>query len=68
MRKPEKEKTVMCDHILNHRKCPHGSECKFAHSKEELRIETYRTASLWGLCPDTYRSRPCLDFVSTGKW
>jgi len=67
MMKIEKEKTVMCENILRSRYCSHGKACKFAHSKQELRTETYAQANLWGLCKNTYRSRPCFDFVATGK-
>eukprot|EP00979_Chaetoceros_neogracilis_P006936 scaffold1410_cov263-Chaetoceros_neogracile.AAC.3 len=57
MMKSEKEKTVMCENILRSGYCAHGKACKFAHSKQELRKETYAQANLWGLCNNTYRSR-----------
>jgi len=68
MRKLEKEKTVLCKNFESKKWCEYGAKCKFAHGTKELRIETYTTATMWGLCLETYRSRPCLDFVSTGKW
>ena len=70
---PEKKKllkTEYCDKFPNVSACPHGDKCHFAHSEDELVLKTLLERRDAGVIKDieTYRTRPCFTFVSTGSW
>lgn len=66
-------KSEMCKSITDGRACTFHTNCKFAHTKEELRYPTFKERDAVGLipqhlCVETYRSYPCLDHAATGCW
>ncbi len=50
--------------------CKYGEGCRYAHSQSELRGQTVREKMKAGNIhdPNTFRTRPCFDFISTGTW
>jgi hypothetical protein len=65
-----KVKTELCIHYLNGTPCPFGDKCNYAHGEEELKYTTLWELQQAGLINDvhTYRTHPCLSWVSTGAW
>lgn len=65
-------KIELCRSFPNSFECKFGDSCSFAHSYDELQLQTFRERAEKGLIHmdfiETYRSRPCFDFVATGSW
>lgn len=62
-------KTEMCMHYVNHRPCPFGATCTYAHGEEELQMTRLLDLERAGLVDlETYRTKPCLAWVMTGSW
>jgi hypothetical protein len=62
-------KTEMCLHYINKTCCPFGLNCTYAHGEEELQLTKLIDLHEAGLVDaSTYRTTPCLAFVSTGSW
>jgi hypothetical protein len=64
-----KMKTELCSHFMRNGKCPYEDGCHYAHGEDELQHKTLGHLKDAGLVDvDTYRTRPCLSWVSTGAW
>lgn len=68
----KKVKTEICINVLKGRPCPFKDSpggCCFAHSEEELQMTKLMDLGEAGLVDvETYRIKPCLQFISTGSW
>ena len=66
----KKVKTEICINVLNGTPCPFKDSpggCCFAHSEEELQMTKLVDLGEAGLVDvETYRIKPCLEFVSSG--
>eukprot|EP00978_Attheya_sp_CCMP212_P002163 scaffold4463_cov51-Attheya_sp.AAC.6 len=64
-----KMKSELCSHFMKNGKCPYEDGCHYAHGEDELQHKTLGHLKDAGLVDvDTYRTRPCLSWVSTGAW
>ena len=63
-------KTELCKaHFSIGRVCNFGQNCFYAHSESELKFRTLYARANRGLIDiDTYQTRPCFSFLSTGSW
>lgn len=63
-------KTELCTHFLRSGTCPYGSGCSFAHGEAELQKTKLIDLQEQGLIDDidSYRTKPCWTWVSTGSW
>ncbi len=62
-------KTEMCASISLGVACAFGNKCKYAHHADELSLQTLVERDEAGLIDiETFRTRPCLDYVMTGSW
>lgn len=62
-------KTELCMHYIRNSPCPFGSICTYAHGEEELQLTKLMDLHRAGLVDCvTYRTKPCLTWVSTGSW
>ena len=62
-------KTEMCKNYSTSAGCKFGSECHYAHGKEDLRKNTLldlMNADMIDI--NHHRVRPCFDWCSTGAW
>lgn len=61
-----KEKTEMCNFIVKQMPCPYKHQCRYAHSKQELKNLCY--SDFFNSLDETSRFRcyPCFTFLSTG--
>lgn len=70
--KTEREKLLkigLCLSFPNIYECKFGSKCNYAHSYEEMSLNTLVARHVEGLIDmETYRTRPCFDYVATGDW
>lgn len=65
----KRAKTELCMHWKQRATCPFGSGCKYAHGKSELQKRLLVDLCAEGLADgETYRTKPCLMWVSTGSW
>jgi len=65
--KRAKIKTELCKNFMNLGRCEFGVKCSYAHGGHELRLtKLHEWDNFVDIC--TFRSRPCLDWVSTGAW
>lgn len=64
-----KVKTELCMYYVNNNHCPYGEGCTYAHGEEELQLTKLMDLHRAGLADvETYRTKPCLTWVSTGSW
>lgn len=63
-------KTELCKAFFApDRTCTFWPNCLYAHSYDELKFRTlYERANSNLLDIDTFQTRPCFTFVSTGSW
>ena len=63
-------KTEMCIHYEKTGQCPFGARCTYAHGTEELQQKKLLAMHRMGLVEDveTFRTKPCMLWVSTGSW
>ena len=60
-------RTEFCSHVMRGEQCPaRAGKCHYAHSENDLRQKKIKIPDYQ--CHETFRSRVCFDFVSTGKW
>jgi Zinc finger C-x8-C-x5-C-x3-H type (and similar) len=65
----QRVKTELCMHIERGSTCPFGKDCVFAHSEEELRLTKLLDLVCAGMVDgETFRAKPCENWVSTGSW
>ena len=64
-----KSKTELCKNFVDGIYCPFGSRCKFAHGYHELKQRSLMDLKRQGLVDDidSYRTRPCFTWISTGS-
>lgn len=62
-------KTELCLHYINKNPCPFGDSCTYAHGEEELQLTKLMDLHRAGHVDiHTYRTKPCLTWISTGSW
>lgn len=59
----------MCMYIARGRTCPFGNTCNYAHYPSDVKLASFKNRIELGLIDnETYRNKPCFDFVATGSW
>ena len=58
----------LCRFFKEGKICTHGPKCHFAHGEEELQVTKLMELHRNGIDVETYRTKPCLTWVTTGSW